>query len=157
MLVRIGGCSTAMEINDCSVRREVMEHEVRGQGGVFHYNKIIRKPYRTLLKAHNHYKSKIVIKKKVLFDLKTKNVKMPLDLKHIDERMQVMYRKHRDTKGLTKREIQVLYEFIDDLKDDLTISNQKMGKNKKGRSKDVDKQVKMIEALKMNNPLWDIE
>ena len=82
---------------------------------------------------------------------------MPLDLKHIDERMQVMYRKHRDTKGLTKREILVLCEFIDDLKDDLTISNQKMGKNKKGRSKDVDKQVKMIEALKMNNPLWDIE
>lgn len=82
---------------------------------------------------------------------------MPFDIKHIDERMQVMYRKHRDTKGLTKREIQVLYEFIDDLKDDLTISSQKMGKNKKGRSKDVDKQVKMIEALKMNNPLWDIE
>lgn len=82
---------------------------------------------------------------------------MSLNLKHIDERMQVMYKKHRDTKGLSKREIQALYEFVDDLKDDLAISDQKKGKDKTGRSKDANKQVKMIEALKMNNPLWDVE
>ncbi len=83
---------------------------------------------------------------------------MALDLKHIDERMQTIYRKHRDTKGLSKREVQVLYEFIDDLKDDLTISDQKAGKSKKKDSDDFnERQIKMIESLKMNNPLWDVE
>ena len=81
---------------------------------------------------------------------------MALDLKEVQKRMDIVYRRYRN-KDLTNNQLLLIAQFRDDLYDDLSLSNQKMGKNKKGRSKDVDKQVKMIEALKMNNPLWDIE
>ena len=81
---------------------------------------------------------------------------MALDIKHIQERMDAIYKKYRN-KGLGRKELFLLKDFLDDLYDDLSISDQKEGKNKSGHSKHTQAQIKMIEALKMNNPLWDVE
>lgn len=82
---------------------------------------------------------------------------MALDMKHIEERMNAIFKRHRDSKGLTQYQILQLRQFIDDLYDDLVVSDKKTGKDKNNRSKHVQAQIKMIKALRMNNPLWDVE
>lgn len=88
------------------------------------------------------------------FKLKTK--KMALNLKEIQDRMDAVYRQYKN-KALTKNELLLLKDFLDSLTDDLSISDKKNGKSKKGGNEFNEKQIKMIEALKMNNPLWDVE
>jgi len=81
---------------------------------------------------------------------------MALDLKHIQERMDAVFKKYRN-KGLAYDKLLLLKEFGDDVYNDLVMSDKKAGKNKNNRSKHTEAQIKMIQALKMNNPLWDVE
>ena len=82
---------------------------------------------------------------------------MALNVKQIQICMDSLYRKWRDQGKTSKPNLVEISEFLDILTDKLTLMDQREGKNKKGEDKQTENQVKMIKALRMNNPLWDVE
>ena len=82
---------------------------------------------------------------------------MGLGVKQIQVCMDSLYKKWRDQGKISKPNRVEIGEFLDILTDNLTLMDQREGKNKKGEDKQTENQVKMIKALRMNNPLWDVE
>ena len=85
---------------------------------------------------------------------------MALEIKEIiQQKLDATYRIYK-SKGLTYKELLLLQDFKEEFTSvikDLTIPVNKSTKSKNDSSEFEEKQIKFIESLKMNNPLWDIE
>ena len=86
--------------------------------------------------------------------------RMTLDMKQIQKRADITYRKFRDTTGVNRDDALKVKVFLDSFMDDLKYFDERMGKNDKEIKPEEDNtsnQIKMIKSLRMNNPLWDVE
>ena len=84
---------------------------------------------------------------------------MTLTIKQIEERVDMNYRKFRNSR-VNRNDALVAKEMLDLLMDDLKYFNEKLGKKVKEELPEDDNtsnQIKVIKSLRMNNPLWDVE
>ncbi len=81
---------------------------------------------------------------------------MALDASQYQRGMELVYKRYRN-KGFTNDQLLFLKDFLDDLSDGFSQLELREGKKQRqGLDKHAETQIKMVKALRMNNPLWDV-
>ncbi|HIG92784.1 TPA: hypothetical protein HA234_01140 [Candidatus Woesearchaeota archaeon] len=81
---------------------------------------------------------------------------MALDKTQYQKGMDLVYKRYRN-KGLTKEQLLFLKDFLDDMGNEFSLIEMREGrKERQNPDKHIESQIKMVKALKMNNPLWDV-
>lgn len=78
-----------------------------------------------------------------------------LTTEQIEKSFEKVYKKYKDQGITSKDNLLLIKDFLDEVMNELNSMDRREGKKIKNEDEYIENQIKMVRAVRMNNPLWD--